>query len=87
MGLKLTLFFLFACRMMIGHKEASTNQAGRKRGILRERPIIRSLVVAMSVEELRSFSQFPANIRLEVADGSIAPTIRGVDNAVYFTRE
>ena len=41
----------------------------------------------MSVKELRSFSQVPTNIRLKVADGPPAPTIGGVDNAVYFTRE
>ena len=41
----------------------------------------------MSVEEFRSFNQVPTNIRLEVADGPTASTIRGADNVVYFTRE
>ena len=41
----------------------------------------------MSVEELRSFRQVPTAISLEVSDGMATPTIGGVDNAVYFTRE
>ena len=40
---------------MRGHEEASTSQAGRKRGTPRESPTASSLVAAMSVEELRSF--------------------------------
>ena len=52
-----------------------------------ETPIVSSLVTTMSIEELRSSSQVPGNIRLEVADGPIASTIRGANNAVYFTRE
>ena len=41
----------------------------------------------MSMEDLRSFSQVPTDIRLEVANGPVAPTIGGADNAVYFTRD
>ena len=41
----------------------------------------------MSVKEFRSFRQVPIAIRLEVSDGTTTPTIRGADNAVYFTRE
>ena len=41
----------------------------------------------MSVDELRSFNLVPADIILEVADDPTAPTIGGVDNVVYFTRE
>ena len=52
-----------------------------------ETTTVSSLVVAMSVEELRLFSQVPTNIRLEVADGPTASTIGGADNAVYFTRK
>ena len=52
-----------------GHEETSTSQAGRKRGTLWETPIVSILVAAMSIEELRSFSQVPTDIRLEVADG------------------
>ena len=50
-------------------------------------PTVSSLVTAMSVEELRSFSQVPSNIRLKVADSPAAPTIGKEDNVVYFTRE
>ena len=78
---------LFSCRIMRGHEETSTSQGGRTRGTSWETPIVSSLVAAMFVEELRLFSQVPANIRLEVADGRTALTIGGVDNAVYFTRE
>ena len=88
MGLKLILFFcLFSCRMARDHEETSTSQAKRKRGTSWETPIVNSLVAAMSVEKLRSFSQVLADIKLEVADGPAAPTIGGADNVVYFTRE
>ena len=50
-------------------------------------PTTSSLVAAMSVEELRSFSQVPAGIKLEVADGLTTPTIEGANNVVYFTCE
>ena len=42
--------------MARGHEEASTSQVVRKRGTPRETPTVSSLVAAMSVEELRSFS-------------------------------
>ena len=78
MGLKLIPFLcLFACRLVRGHEEASNSQVGRKRGNLRETPTISNLVAAMFVDELRSFSQVPADIRLEVANDTAAPTIGG----------
>ena len=49
------LFFLSTCRMTRGHEEVSTNQVGRRRGIPRETPTTNSLIVAMSVEELRLY--------------------------------
>ena len=70
-----------------GHEEASTSRAGHKRGTPRETSTVSSLVAAMPVEELRSFSQVLAVIRLEVLDGMATPTIGGVDNVIYFTRE
>ena len=79
--------YLFTCKMVRGHEETSTSQARRKKGTTWEMPTISSLVVAMSVEELRSFNQVPTNIILEVIDGPAAPTIGGEDNAVYFTHE
>ena len=57
MGLKLIPFFFFSsCRMARGHEEPSTSQVGLKRGISREMSTVSSLVVAMSIEELRSFN-------------------------------
>ena len=73
--------------MARGYKEISTNQAGRKRGTPWETPTVSILVDAISIKELRSFSQVPAVIRLEVSDVTDTPTIGGPDNAVYFTRE
>ena len=49
--------------------------------------MVSSLVVAMSMEELRSFRQVSAVISLEVSDDTTTPTIVGVDNAIYFTEE
>ena len=71
--------------MARGHEKASINQAGRKRGAPRETPIASSLVVAMSVENLRSFSQVPTTIRLEMLEGAATSTMGAADNAVYFT--
>ena len=73
--------------MVRGYKEASTSQARRKRGTPWEMPTVSSLVAATSVEELRSFRQVLATIRLEVLEGTATPTIGGADNAIYFTRE
>ena len=72
--------------MTRGHKEASTSQAGRKRGTPLETSKVRSLVAAMSVEDLRSFRQVPAAIKLEVSDSSTTSITGAIDNAVYFTR-
>ena len=80
-------FYLFACRMARGQKETSTSQAGRKKGTPLETPTASSLVAAMSVKELRSFSQVPTDISLELSNGTTASTIGGANNVVYFTRE
>ena len=78
MGLKLIPFFyLSTFRMARGHEEAFTSQVGRKKGTPWETPIVSSLVAAMSVEELRLFSQVPADIRLEVENSMAALTIGG----------
>ena len=73
--------------MTRGHKEASTSQAGCKRGTPQETPIISSLFTATSIEDMRSFRQVPAAIRLETSDDAATLTMRAVDNVVYFTRE
>ena len=49
--------------------------------------MVSSLVVAMSVEDLRSFKQVPATIRFEVSDSTTTWTIGAANNVVYFTRE
>ena len=46
-----------------------------------------NLVVAMSAEELRLYSQVLAKIGLEMSDDPAASMIGEVDNAIYFTRE
>ena len=79
--------FLFAYRMARGHEEVSTSQAGHRRGTPRETPTTSNLVVAMSVEELRSYSQIPIEISLETSDGATTTTVGEVDNVIYFTRE
>ena len=73
--------------MARGHDEASTSQIGRKRGTPRETPMVSSLVLAMFVEDLRSFRQVPAAIRLEMSNGTATSTMGATDNVVYFTRE
>ena len=73
--------------MARGHEETSTSQVGRKRRTSRETPSVSSLVVATSVKEVKSFSQVPTDIRLEVVEGPIVLTIGGVDNVIYFTHE
>ena len=70
--------------MVRGHEEASTSQAGHKRGTPRETPMVSSLVVAMSVEDLRSFRQVPVAIILEVSDDTTTSTMGAADNAIYF---
>ena len=72
--------------MTRGHGEASTSLARLKRGTPWETPMVSNLVTAMSIEELRSFRQVPAAIRLEVLDDTATPAIGEVDN-IYFTQE
>ena len=73
--------------MARGQEETSTSQARRKRGTTRETLTASNLVATMFVEELRSFSQVPSDISLELPDGAVAPTIGGAYNAIYFSRE
>ena len=73
--------------MARGHEEASTSQAGCKRGTFRKTPTVSSLVAAMSVEDLRFFRQVLAAIKLETSEGAATSTVGEADNAIYFTRE
>ena len=50
-------------------------------------PTASSLVVAMSVEELRSFFQVVTDISLKLLDGEAISIVEWADNSVYFTRE
>ena len=91
MDLKLTLLLLslllFAYRIERSHKEVSTSQTGSRRGIPQETPTTSSLVAGMSIEELRLYSQIPAEIILETSDGVATSIVGEAGNAVYFTRE
>ena len=79
--------FLSTCRMAIGHEEVSTSQVGHRRDTPRGMPTTSSLVVAMSIEELRLYIQIPIEISLETLDDATTSTFREVDNVVYFTWE
>ena len=70
-----------------GYEEVSSSQAGRRRVTPWEMIIASSLVAAIFAEELRLYSQIPAEINLEVSDSLATSTVREVDNAIYFTRE
>ena len=82
-----TPFFLFDCKMERGHEEVLTSQAGHRKGSPRETPIVSSLIVNMSIEELRLCSQIPVEISRETSDGATTLTFREAYNVVYFTRE
>ena len=69
------------------HEEVSTSQARRRRGTPRETPTARSLVAAMSAQELRLDNQIPAKISLEMSDGVATSIVGEAGNAVYFTPE
>ena len=69
------------------YEEVSSSQAGHWRGTLREMPTTCSLVVAMSTEELRLYSQVATEIILEMLDGLATSTVREADNSIYFTQE
>ena len=56
------------------------------RGGPREMPTVSSLVVVMSVEDLRSFKQVPSAIRLEMSNDAATLTVGAVDNNVYLPK-
>ena len=72
--------------MARGEEVTSTNRAERRRLSPRESPSASSLVVAMSMEELRFFCQVSADISLELLDIAAVSTLGWADNSVYFTR-
>ena len=73
--------------MARGYEEVSSSQTRHRRVTPLETPTASSLIAAMFVEELRLYCQVPAEISLEVSDGSTTSTIGEVDNAIYFTQE
>ena len=73
--------------MARGQEETYTSQVGRKRGTPRELPKASNLVATMSIEELRSFCQFPTDISLELSNGAAVSTVGGEDNVIYYTQE
>ena len=73
--------------MTRGHEEVSTYQARRKKGTPRETPAASSLIAAMSVEELRLYSQIPVEIDLETLDDVATSIVGEAGNVVYFTQE
>ena len=81
------LFFLFSCRMARGYEEVSRSQVGRRRVTPQEMPTANSLVVTMSVEEPRLYSQVPAEISLEMSDDPATSTVVEPNNVIYFTQE
>ena len=73
--------------MARGQEETCTSQVRHKRGTPQKSPIASSLVIAMFVEELRSFCQVPIDFSLELSDGAAVSTVGGADNVIYFTWE
>ena len=82
-----SLFFLFACRMARGREKVSTSHAGRRRDTPWEPPTASSPVAAMSVEDLKLYSQISTEISLETSDSAAFSTIGEADNVVYFTHK
>ena len=73
--------------MARGHEDVLTSQAGHRRGTPRETLTASSLVAAMSAEELRLYNQIPAEISLEMSEGTATSTVGEAGNVVYFTRK
>ena len=73
--------------MVRGYEEVSSSQAGHRTVTPRETPTASSLVDAMSIEELRLYSQVHAEIILEMSDNPTTSTIREAYNVIYFTQE
>ena len=81
------IFFFLSVIWREVRKRLLPVRARHKRGTPLESPNASSLVAAMSVEELRSFCQVPADISLEFSDGATFSTVGRADNAFYFTQE
>ena len=71
--------------MAKGYEEVSISQVRRQKMTPRETSIARSLVAAMSIEELRLYNQVLVKISLEMSDGLTTSIVGEADNAIYFT--
>ena len=71
--------------MARGYEKVSNSPTGRRRVTPREMPTASSLVVVMSAQKLRLYSQVLVEIGLEMSDGSATSTVGEADNVVYFT--
>ena len=49
--------------------------------------MVSSIVVAMSIEDLRSLRQVPTTIRLEASNSATTLMMGAADNTIYFTQE
>ena len=81
------LLLLSACNMARSQEETSTSQVGSRRGPSRDTPSTSRLISSLSMEELRSYCQFPNNINFEFLDDPTESTINKEDSVVSFTRE
>ena len=62
--------------MARGEEDTSTSRVGRRRLAPQESPTASSLIAAIFMEELRFFSQIPADIGLELLDRATVSTVR-----------
>ena len=90
-GMELTplsyvLLLLSACSMARGHEETSTSQVVRRRGPGRDTSSTSSIILSLSMEELRSYYHIPDNIDFELPDDPDESTIDEENDEVYFTR-
>ena len=86
----MTLFFFFFFYLPIEWQEVTKRFPAVRLGVegdSRETPTVSSLVVVMSAEELRLYSQAPAEISLEMSVDPTASTIGEADNVIYFIGE
>ena len=71
--------------MARGQEEASTsgNQEGRTRAV----PFVSSIIVSLTMEELKAYYEVPDNIDLKLMDKADESTLDGEHNGVFFARE
>ena len=70
-----------------GQEVTSSNQAGCRRGPTRGMPSTSSIILSLTMEELRSYCDVSDNIDLNLMEELDESTLGGVHNSVFFTRE